>query len=255
MSNTKKYSDDFVAELVELYKKQLAALRAVKLSTNVPGISHQHVVPQATYAPWLDHAAFQQAYELARHNTLVDIQRCFELWQLVERGRHVPGNILEVGVWRGGTGSLMAKAAQLYSPGTRVFLADTFKGVVKAGTNDTNYKGGEHADTTQEVVRTLLGSQGVDNTELLVGIYPDEIDRTIFGDTPIKLCHIDVDTYDSAKDIFDEVWPRMARGGAVVFDDYGFWGCEGVTRLCDSIDLPDARFVHNLNGHALFFKL
>jgi O-methyltransferase len=160
-----------------------------------------------------------------------------------------------VGVWRGGTGSLMAKAAQLFSPNTTIYLADTFKGVVKAGSKDTNYKGGEHADTTIDIVKALLADMGVSNAEFLVGIYPDEIDRSIMGKASIKLCHIDVDTYSSAQDIFDEVWPRMAKGGAVVFDDYGFWGCEGVTELCNTIDLPDARFLHNVNGHAIFIKL
>ncbi|MBK9759736.1 MAG: class I SAM-dependent methyltransferase [Flavobacteriales bacterium] len=250
-----KYADDFTTQLVTFYKKQLAAIREVRLSTKTPGISHQHILSHATYSPWLDNVAFREAYERIRHNTLVDVYRCFELWQLVERGKHVPGNILEVGVWRGGTGGLMAKAAQLFSSGTRVFLADTFKGVVKAGEKDTNYKGGEHADTTIDTVKALLADLGADNVSFLVGIYPDEIDRTVLGDTPLKLCHIDVDTYASAKDIFDEVWPRMASGGAVVFDDYGFWGCEGVTELCNAIDRPDARFLHNVNGHAVFVKL
>lgn len=248
------YADDFVAQLAAFYKKQLAAIRDIRLSTRTPGISHQHILSHATYSPWLDHAGFGAAYERIRHNTLVDVYRCYELWNLVERGRHVPGNILEVGVWRGGTGALMAKAAQLYSPGTRVFLADTFKGVVKAGEKDTNYKGGEHADTTVDTVKALLRELDVDNTELLIGIYPDEVDTSALAQAPLKLCHIDVDTYSSAKDIYDDVWPRIAPGGAVVFDDYGFWGCEGVTELCNSLDRPDARFLHNVNGHALFIK-
>lgn len=249
-----KYAEDFTAEVVALYKKQLAAIREVRLSTRMPGVSHQHILPHATYSPWLDNAPFREAYDRVRHNTLVDVYRCFELWQLVERGKHVQGDILEVGVWRGGTGGLMAKAAQLFSPGTRVFLADTFTGVVKAGVKDTNYKGGEHADTSVDTVQELMRDLGVDNTSLLIGIYPEGIDRSPMKDRRIKLCHIDVDTYDSAEAIFNDVWPRMAVGGVVVFDDYGFWGCEGVTTLCNTLDPVDGRFLHNVNGHAVFVR-
>lgn len=41
----------------------------------------------------------------------------------------------------------------------------------------------------------------------------------------------------------------------MVFDDYGFLGCEGVTRFCDEFRAcPGLVFLHNLNGHAVFVK-
>ncbi len=49
--------------------------------------------------------------DAVRRNTLVDVWRCYELWSLVGELRDVPGAILEVGVWRGGTGALMAARA------------------------------------------------------------------------------------------------------------------------------------------------
>ena len=70
----------------------------------------------------------------------------------------------------------------------------------------------------------------------------------------IKLCHIDVDTYLSAKEIFDYAWPKIPVGGIVVFDDYGFWTCEGVTKYFNALDLKDGRKIHNLNGHGIIVK-
>lgn len=70
-----------------------------------------------------------------------------------------------------------------------------------------------------------------------------------------SLCHIDVDVYESARDIFDWVWPRMAPGGVVVFDDYGFRGCVGITMLGEDLRArQDLVFIHNMNGHALLVK-
>ena len=51
------------------------------------------------------------------------------------------------------------------------------------------------------------------------------------------------------------MWPRLAPGGVVVFDDYGFPACPGVTRFVDEQRLLDDRLVvHNLNGHGIVVK-
>ena len=178
------------------------------------------------------------------------------LWNFIKRNRHIKGDILEVGVWKGGTGSILAKATELFSTGT-VYLADTFTGVVKASVNDSIYKGGEHSDTSILIVNSLLSKLKIYNTNILNGIFPDEINFESINqpDVKIKLCHIDVDTYTSAKDIVNYIWPKIVKGGAIIFDDYGFWGCEGITKLCNEINIEDSIFIHNINGHSIFIKI
>lgn len=51
-------------------------------------------------------------------------------------------SLIEVGLWRGGTGVLIAKRVLLVGIMNRVFLCDIFKGVVKAYEKDNEYKGG-----------------------------------------------------------------------------------------------------------------
>ena len=44
-------------------------------------------------------------------------------------------------------------------------------------------------------------------------------------------------------------------GGVVVFDDYGFYECEGVAHFVnETATRSDLLYVHNLNGHALLVK-
>lgn len=224
----------------------------------IPGLAddipHGVVVPLATYSPWRNDKNFLQAYTAARNHTLVDQYRAYELWQLVGQVRQLQGDVLEVGVWRGGTAVVLGKAMQHFGAEGKLFLADTFAGVVKAGQRDTAYKGGEHADTSVEAVTALLTGQGIANSELLKGIFPDETASPLES-IHVKLCHIDVDVYQSARDVFEWVWPRLAAGGVVVFDDYGFMRCEGVTRLVNELaDRPDLICIHNLNGHAVLAK-
>jgi len=223
----------------------------------IDGFCYEKVIPHATYAPWHSDSSFLKVYEIIKPYTLVDIYRCFELWKLVEECEkiHEYGDFLEVGVWRGGTAALMAKKLQLLNRDTRFFLADTFTGVVKAGKHDMTYKGGEHSDTSRKTIEDLLDYLNIRNNIILTGIFPDETAHLIPSDTRFKFCHIDVDTYQSAKDILDWVWERLLPNGIVVFDDYGFDTCNGVAQLVEQEHLQKDRiFIHNLNGHAIFVK-
>lgn len=237
----------------DVRNKILMALRENPFNQMDPEIPHRQVIPFASYAPWASNAQFHAIYPRICNNTLVDLYRCWELWKLCVDVAPVEGDVLEVGVWKGGTGALLCSAAAL-NPRTRVYLADTFAGVVKATENDPMYRGGEHADTSEAEVIALLEKIQASNYKILKGIFPDDLgpqDKI----EQIKFCHIDVDTYGSAKGVLEYVWPRMVRGGVAVFDDYGFWGCEGVTRYVNGIQMPDARVVHNLNGHAVAIKV
>ncbi len=62
--------------------------------------------------------------------------------------------------------------------------------------------------------------------------------------------------YQSAKDIALEwIWHKMVPGGIVVYDDYGFPSCVGITRYVEEQTLcGDRILIHNLNGHAVVIK-
>lgn len=226
-------------------------LRKTRFHQFDPTVHHRQVIPYATYSPWEGDAEFLSLFSNIENNTLVDIYRCFELWELVKNSYAIDGDILEVGVWRGGTGAIICKAAENSS--SKVYLADTFEGVVKATEEDTVYRGGEHSDTSDQIVKSLLTRLNVENAHILKGVFPD--DFTEVQIEKLKLCHIDVDTYQSAKDIFDYAWPKIQVGGVVVFDDYGFWTCEGVTKYFNALELADGRKIHNLNGHGIIIKI
>jgi len=219
----------------------------------VPDIPRAILRPKATYAPWLADAAFNGIYEVIRPHTVVDLYRCYELWTLASRLAHLPGDVIEIGVWRGGTGALIAHKVRTVAPDRVVYLCDTFTGVVGAGHRDTQYKGGEFANTSVEIVDELIARLGLNNTRILAGIFPHETGAQVTANR-LALVHIDVDTHDSAKWCFEWTWPRMVPGGATVFDDYGIQGCDGVTRMVNAICEPDAAVIYNLNGHAIVLK-
>ena len=126
---------------------------------------------------------------------------------------------------------------------------------VSAGEKDTYYKGGEHSNTSVELVRGFLDEMGLAWVELLPGTFPEETGKAV-EDLRFALAHIDVDVYQSARDAFQWVWPRLVDGGLVVFDDYGFYGCEGVTEFVNELmeKYPDLPVLPNLSGQSVVVK-
>lgn len=208
--------------------------------------------PVADYRPWDIDPEFLRLFEAVRAHTKLDVYRAYALYMLGQQAAKTAGAVLEVGAWRGGSAAILASVAQ---PRT-VYVADTWQGVVKAGPRDDYYKGGEHADADIDTVEALLRSLGLSNYRLLPGIFPEESAERIETEQVFSLVHIDVDVYQSAKDATDWVWPKLVVGGTVVYDDYGFYGCEGVTAyLHELMQDQRMRVVANLNGQALAIKL
>ena len=179
----------------------------------------------------------------------------FELWKLVEQVKKIEGDVIEIGVWRGGSGCLIARKCKLEEIPNTIFLCDTFEGVVKAGEHDDFYEGKEHANTSQKIVEGVATQLSLDNVKILKGIFPDET-GDILKNSRFRLCHIDVDSYQSGKDILEWIWNRMTVHGIIVWDDYGDFVSGGITKLVEEeMTKKDRITIHNLNGHAIMIKI
>ena len=227
---------------------------------NRPVGEYQVVLPAATYSPWIADDAFNRAFSAVQSHTMVDRYRCYELWDLVAQAAKRPGAFIEVGVWRGGSGLLMAQRLTQLGFARTIYLCDTFRGLVKTGPTDYA-SDGMHSDTSAESVRRLASSLSLENVIVHEGIFPDDTADRIPEDK-VAFCHVDVDVRRSAEDVIGWIWPRLVVGGIVVFDDYGFGGSIGLTKgvtgltsLVNEMKMENDRvFVHNLNGHGILVK-
>jgi O-methyltransferase len=202
-------------------------------------------------APWLSDETFSKIYNAIRHNTLVDRPRCYSLYLLLDQIRELPGDVLEVGTWRGGTGGMFATLL----PEKKVYLADTFAGVVKSSKWE-HYKDKAHNDTSEEMVsRFLTDDLGLKNVELLTGIFPEDTGVRV-KDKKLAFVYLDVDVYLSTKDAFNYVWNNVLQHGIVAFDDYGMISaCNGIKKFVDEIrNDEDKILIQNLNGQAYIIK-
>ncbi|HUA13561.1 MAG TPA: TylF/MycF/NovP-related O-methyltransferase [Candidatus Sulfotelmatobacter sp.] len=202
-------------------------------------------------SPWLDEKEFSRIYKSIRRHTLVDRNRCYALYLLAQQTKKIPGNILEVGTWRGGTAGIFTKTV----PDKTVYLADTFEGVVKSSSWE-HYVDGAHSDASEEGVKELLDKKlKVSNYKILKGVFPEDTGHFI-DDQKFSLVYLDLDVYKSTKDAFEYVWDKVSKYGIVVFDDYGMLSaCPGIAKFINEIkNDKDKLFIQNLNGQACIVK-
>jgi O-methyltransferase len=184
--------------------------------------------------------------------TAVGPERLYTLYTLARQCLQLPGDFVEAGVWRGGTAALFAKLLREHSPHPRhLHLFDTFAGMPPTHECDTYYKGGEFADTSVDAVRAKLPEAEL--VHFHAGVIPD----TFAGcaDLRFAFAHIDLDVYRSIRDACAFIYPRLAVGGVLVFDDYAWSTCPGARRAVDEFFAPRAaRPLVLSNGQAVVFK-
>lgn len=213
---------------------------------------------RTTYIKWVDNEEeFNKLWTLkAKPRTLCDRSRSWELWDLVRQTRHLSGDIIEVGVFKGGTAAVLCKSAQLHSPDSTVYVCDTFRGLVDVSDKDTpRFFLGQMTSTRSEV-DAKLSNLGFTNYEILEGTFPGEVAESI-SDKTFRLFHSDVDTFLSTRNCLNWVWPRLERGGVIVIDDYGERHMHGLVEAVDGFVQQQAGkvlFIYNLNAHAILVK-
>ncbi len=153
--------------------------------------------------------------------------------------RHrIAGDIVECGVWRGG--SMMAVALALMARGDtarHLYLYDTYEGMSEPGAADRSHDGETAAE---QLARTARG-EGVWCEAGLADVqanlastgYPAErihfvqgkVEDTIPATVPaqIALLRLDTDWYESTRHELQHLYPRLQRHGLLIIDDYGHW--------------------------------
>jgi O-methyltransferase len=167
-------------------------------------------------------------------NTLVDYPRLNKIRELVKQTEHLPGDIAEVGVYKGGTAYLICSLTK-----KDVVLFDTFEGMPAVDESKDRHKEGDFSDTSRDDVDELLDR--FDNAFIFEGIFPKETAYYLDQDEVYSFVHLDCDIYTSVKESLEFFYPRMVPGGVIVFDDYGEPNCPGAKLAVDEfmVDKPE----------------
>ena len=174
-----------------------------------------------------------------------------KLYALILAVRHIvkhkiPGDIVECGVWRGG--SMQATAHTLLEVGDtsrQLYLFDTFEGMPPPTEEDRRYDGKSAEDLLATSERTahvwaVAALEDVQHGMSQVG-YPEDhvhfvqgtVEDTVPREAPeqISVLRLDTDWYTSTKHELEHLYPRLVSGGVLLIDDYGWW--EGAKKAVD----------------------
>ena len=163
-------------------------------------------------------------------NNAGDLVRFFFLNMVLEQitRENIPGEIAELGVYKGNSAFLLAEYAR--KAGKQLYLFDSFSGFDKRDLQgiDTNKKV-SFSDTDLESVKQTVG---LANVQFIPGFFPDSLSQ-MNEPQPSAFClvHIDCDLEKPTTESLNYFYPRMSKGGFLIVHDYLNW--DGVTKAVD----------------------
>lgn len=140
----------------------------------------------------------------------------------------VDGDIVECGVGKGQSFLFLAFLASKEKKGRKLWGFDSSEGFPEPTPEDRfkyyNPKRGEWGGVRVKDIYDILEQAGIDkdfcetNIEIVKGFFDQTL--KLYTGRPIALLHIDADLYSSYQTALKELFPRVIKGGVVLFDEY-----------------------------------
>ncbi len=208
------------------------------------------------------------AHEIIRAVQPYTMTNSDKVYALIQSARYIvrhniEGDVVECGVWRGG--SMQAAARALLEAGDtsrKLYLFDTFEGMSEPTEYDVR-SDGRSATELMEVSdksRRIWAIAPLD--EVKAGFkavpYPEDklhyvigkVEDTIPGELPerIAILRLDTDWYESTKHELDYAYPQLSPGGVLIIDDYGRFA--GAKKATDDFvaTLDEPIMLHRMKG-------
>lgn len=183
-----------------------------------------------------DDAAMWDAFH--KFHYLCDKHRFKKLFARADLFRLVaglPGDIVDAGAYKGVSTIQWAHLLEAYQPNTRtkVIAFDTFDATFPAVREDERAQAERHQTTyKKDAYETIVDALRRLDLDHRVEIVRGDITKTMreYVDARpgfrISLLHCDIDVYSPTLATLKACWPRVVRGGVVVFDEYAVhnWG-------------------------------
>jgi O-methyltransferase len=148
---------------------------------------------------------------------------------MIDRTKHLPGEIADAGVFRGASTVAMALYLRQNGINKSIYAFDSFEGFPEEADADHSLGGAENEDrtthgfngTSATLVRTKLASFDLDDEVVLM---PGYFNKTfaLMNKSPLRFCFasLDVNLYESYKECLEFFYPRMVLGGILLIDEY-----------------------------------
>lgn len=185
---------------------------------------------------------FMLLYEKCKDYTMTTIERMYSLYQSMNYifKNNIQGDLVECGVWKGGSSMLMAFMLQKYGMADRrLYLYDTFEGMSEPSEFDKTFTGKSANDLLEREKKEDSSSvwcySSIDEVKrnlFSTGFPPENIvfvkgkvEETLTGNLPgkLSLLRLDTDWYESTRTELELLYPLLMEKGILIIDDFGHW--------------------------------
>lgn len=184
----------------------------------------------------------------------VDVRK-FMILNLIKLVQGLPGDTGECGAYTGCSSYAILSATA--GAGRVHHIFDSFEGLSAPRAEDDVacdevFKWKEH-DLSASEARIRENLNKFDSVRYYKGWIPARFEE--IADARFAFVHIDVDLYQPTLDSFRFFYPRMAKGGIILCDDYGFSSCPGAYRAMREFGASVGEtVVHLPTGQGLMIK-
>jgi len=163
--------------------------------------------------------------------SLIDIYKMEVLYQCLEQAP--VGNICEIGVYKGGSANFIVNYLKEKNRNDNVFLIDTFEGIPYSSPYDNVHGLGHFGDVDYKAIKDFFNA--FSNVKLFKGKVERFIVEQVMQDDEkvYSFVHIDTDVYESYNRCLNFFYPRIAKKGIMLLDDYGAESCKGAKKATD----------------------
>lgn len=191
--------------------------------------------------PEIDDARFFEISRSVHKHTLTNVAAQWALYKGIEYilRNEIPGDIVECGVWNGGSILLAARALLHFGDTSRsLYLFDTFSGMPEPDDIDVDWAGNSALAQwhSSEALGTKWGYGGTEDMVrevVMTSGYPEErfvfvkgmVEDTLPDRLPaaISIFRLDTDLYHSTYHELVHGYPVLSAGGILIIDDYGYF--------------------------------
>ena len=147
--------------------------------------------------------------------------------RLLDRVRGIEGDVVECGVASGHSVAMLAAVVRSGEVERAVLGYDSWGGLpaphrADLGSPHAAARSGLFQWSSEEQAWATLGLYGFERGEaritLVKGLFRETLQH--HPQRPIAFLHLDVDLYESYLECLRALWPKMAPGGIVAFDEY-----------------------------------
>jgi O-methyltransferase len=163
-----------------------------------------------------------EAYSMIGRTRMRNLRSCVEA--VIRHG--VRGDLIETGVWKGGSTIYMRAILAVHGEHRDVYVADSFSGVPPP----SHPSDVAEAHKLDEIERFSISLEQVranferfrlldEHVRFVEGLFCDTLPHLC--DREWALVRLDADLYESTMDGLVNLYPRLSPGGFLIVDDYG----------------------------------